>query len=79
MNTMHIPGFTAKASLDGGSEHYQITIRPSIDQRIIAQSKITCAFKAGRLAGSCLRLGFDHADCMYAAADFNSFCNEYDL
>ncbi len=79
MNTLHIPGFTAEASLDGGSEPYQITTRPSINQRIIAQSKMTCAFKAGRLAGRCLSLGFDHGDCMYAAADFNSFCNEHDL
>ena len=77
MNT--IPGFTADASLVDDSEHYRITTRPSIDQGIVAQSKMTCAFKAGRLAGRCLQLGFDHGDCMYAAADFNSFCNEHDL
>jgi hypothetical protein len=42
-------------------------------------SSRTCAFKAGRLAGRCYQLGFDHQDCMEAAADFNSFCNAHDL
>ena len=76
---MNIPGFTAEATLNSSSKHYRATTRPSNNQRVIAQSKMTCAFKAGRLAGRCLALGFDHGDCMAAAADFNGFCNEHDL
>jgi hypothetical protein len=76
---MNMPGFTAKATLNSSSKHYRITTRPSNNQRVIAQSKMTCAFKAGRLAGRCLQLGYDRYDCMGAAADFNAFCNEYDL
>ncbi|MCM3900744.1 MAG: hypothetical protein ND866_03480 [Pyrinomonadaceae bacterium] len=76
---MNIPGFTADASLYHGSEHYQAGTLGSTDQQVVAQSRMTCAFKAGRLAGRCLSLGHDHGDCMAAAADFNQFCNDYDL
>jgi hypothetical protein len=76
---MNMPGFTAEASLSGNNKHHRITTRASNNQRIIAQSKMTCAFKAGRFAGRCLAAGFDSGDCYYAAADFNSFCNEYGL
>ena len=74
-----IPGFTAEATLNRSSEHYRITTSPPNHQRVIAQSKLTCAFKAGRLAGRCLQLGFDRQDCMQTAADFNDFCNQHDL
>src|SRR5262245_13480558 len=77
--TMSIPGFTAEAALNSSNKHYRITTRPFSKQRVIAQSKLTCAFKAGRLAGRCLQLGFDRQDCMQTAADFNDFCNEHDL
>ena len=76
---MNIPGFTAEASLYHGSENYQAATRTANDQQVVPQSKMTCAFKAGRMAGRCLALGFDHTDCMEIAADFNQFCNEYDL
>jgi len=76
---MNIPGFTAEAALNSSSRHYRITTRPSNNQRVIAQSKLTCAFKAGRFAGRCLSLGYDHHDCMYGAADFYEFCNLHDL
>ncbi len=75
---MNTPGFTAEATLNS-SRHHRITARPSNNQQVIPQSRMTCAFKAGRLAGRCLQAGFDHFDCMAAAADFNEFCNEYDL
>ena len=76
---MNIPGFTAEASLYQGAENYQAATRSANDQRVVPQSRLTCAFKAGRLAGRCLSLGHDHGDCMAAAADFNQFCNDYDL
>ena len=76
---MNIPGFTAEASLYHGSENYQAATRRANDQQVVPQSKMTCAFKAGRLAGRCLALGHDHGDCMALAADFNQFCNDYDL
>lgn len=76
---MNMPGFTAEVTLNSNSKHYQITIRRFNNQRVIAQSRITCAFKAGRLAGRCLQLGFDRQDCMEAAADFNDFCNTHGL
>ena len=74
-----MPGFTAEASLSGGDEHYQSTFISSNDEQIIPQSKATCAFKAGRLAGRCLGAGIDRYDCYDLAADFNAFCNAYDL
>jgi hypothetical protein len=76
---MNIPGFTAESSLYQTSSQYQLSTRPSNNQRVIAQTRATCAFKAGRLAGRCLQLGYDHGDCMETAADFNEFCNAYDL
>jgi len=77
---MNIPGFTAEASLYHGSKNYQAATRKTKDQQgVVPQSKMTCAFKAGRLAGRCLALGHDHGDCMAVAADFNQFCNDYDL
>ncbi|HYJ87642.1 MAG TPA: hypothetical protein VEW46_16385 [Pyrinomonadaceae bacterium] len=76
---MNIPGFTAEASLYHGSEDYQAATSSANDQQVVPQSRQTCAFKAGRLAGRCLSLGHDHGDCMAAAADFNQFCNDYDL
>jgi hypothetical protein len=76
---MNIPGFTAEATLNSSSKHYRITMHPSSNQGVIAQSRMTCAFKAGRFAGRCLQLGFDKGDCMEGAAEFNAFCNEYDL
>ena len=79
MNSMNMPGFTAAASLYHGGQHYQGKKRRSTDQQVVAQSRMTCAFKAGRLAGRCLQLGHEHGACMEAAADFNQFCNEHDL
>ena len=76
---MNIPGFTAEASLSHGSENYQAATSGPNDQQVVPQSRMTCAFKAGRLAGRCLGLGHDHGDCMAVAADFNQFCNDYDL
>ena len=76
---MKIPGFTAEATLSVGQTYGGIMSRRRSVQQVVAQSKMTCAFKAGRLAGRCLSLGFDHGDCMQAAADFNAFCNEHDL
>jgi hypothetical protein len=76
---MNMPGFTAESALHSGEKHYRITTRPSGHQQIIAQSRMTCAFKAGRLAGRCLAAGYDHGNCMELAADFNAFCNEHDL
>ena len=76
---MNMPGFTAEMSVSGNNKPYRITTRASNNRRIVAQSRMTCAFKAGRLAGRCLAAGFDHVDCMELAADFNSFCNAYDL
>lgn len=78
MNIPNLPGFTAEAALNGG-EPYRGHALVSEPQRVVAQSRLTCAFKAGRLAGRCLSLGFDHGDCMEAAADFNQFCIEHDL
>lgn len=79
MNNVNIPGFTAEVTLSDNNKHYWTTTCPTNNQRVIPQSKMTCAFKAGRLAGRCLQLGFSHYDCMAAAADFNQFCNEYGL
>ena len=76
---MNIPGFTAEASLYHVNENFQAATRTANDERVVPQSKMTCAFKAGRLAGRCLALGHDHGDCMELAADFNQFCNAYDL
>ena len=76
---MNIPGFTAEASLYHGSEGYQAATSSANDQQVVPQSRLTCAFKAGRLAGRCLALGHDHGACMATAADFNQFCNDYDL
>jgi hypothetical protein len=76
---MNIPEFTAEAALNSSSKHYRITMRPSNNQQVIAQSRATCAFKAGRLAGRCLQIGHDHQLCMETAADFFQFCNVYDL
>jgi hypothetical protein len=75
---MNTPGFTAEATLNS-SRHHRITARPLNNQQVIPQSKNTCAFKAGRLAGRCLAAGFDSGDCYATAADFNQFCNEHDL
>lgn len=79
MKTTNIPGFTAEATLNSGSKRYRIATRRSENRRVVAQSKMTCAFKAGRLAGRCLQAGYDHQNCMELAADFNNFCNAYDL
>ena len=76
---MNIPGFTAEASLYHGSENYQAETRRTNDEQVVPQSRMTCAFKSGRLAGRCLSLGHDHGDCMALAADFNQFCNDHDL
>ena len=76
---MRIPGFTAEAALDSSIRDYRMLGRPSSERGVIPQSKMTCAFKAGRLAGRCLAAGFDHYDCMQTAADFNDFCNQHDL
>jgi hypothetical protein len=76
---MNIPGFTGEASLYNSDAIYQTSALTSNTQQVIPQSRMTCAFKAGRLAGRCLQLGFDHQDCMGAAADFNDFCNAHDL
>jgi hypothetical protein len=77
---MTMPGFTADATLGKSGNSYRITVRPwNEQQRVIPQSRLTCAFKAGRLAGRCLGLGHDPGDCYAAAADFNTFCNDYDL
>jgi hypothetical protein len=79
MHPTSLPGFTAEATLHVCKQHYRAAVRSSRQQGVIAQSRATCAFKAGRLAGRCLQLGYDHYDCMQAAADFNEFCNAYDL
>jgi hypothetical protein len=76
---MNLPGFTAEATLQSGSKRYRKTTRSSNNQRIVPQSRMTCAFKAGRLAGRCLAGGYGHQDCMELAADFNDFCNLHDL
>lgn len=76
---MNVPGFTAETTLNRSREHYRLGSRPAGTQRVIAQSRVTCAFKAGRLAGRCLQLGYDHQSCMETAADFNDFCNQHDL
>ena len=76
---MKLPGFTAEATLNSATEHYRFILLPSDSQGVVAQSRMTCAFKAGRLAGRCLQLGFDHGACMETAADFNQFCNDHDL
>lgn len=76
---MNMPGFTADATLAESDDSYRITVRPWNEQRVIPQSRMTCAFKAGRLAGRCLGLGYDRDDCYALAADFNTFCNDYDL
>ena len=78
-NEMKLPGFTAEATLKGPNEHYRMALLQSDYQGVIAQSRMTCAFKAGRLAGRCLQLGYDHGLCMETAADFNQFCNDHDL
>lgn len=74
MNTTNIPGFTAEATLNSSSRRYRIATRSSDNHRVVAQSKMTCAFKAGRLARRCLQAD-DHQDCIEIAADFNNFCN----
>ena len=79
MNSMNMPGFTAELALESAGSQYLASNRTSSSQLIIPQSKLTCAFKAGRLAGRCLGVGFDHSDCMALAADFNDFCNTHDL
>jgi hypothetical protein len=79
MNTPNIPGFTAEATLSRSGRYYQIATFPSSSHLVVPQSRATCAFKAGRLAGRCLAAGYDHYDCMELAADFNNFCNAYDL
>jgi hypothetical protein len=76
---MNIPGFTAEATLHGTSGRYRVAARDANNQQVIPQSRMTCAFKAGRLAGRCLQLGYDHGACMETAADFNDFCNQHDL
>ena len=77
---INMPGFNAEASLGGKVGHYHGAARSSTHQQIVPQSKDTCAFKAGRLAGRCLAAGiYDRYDCYALAADFNQFCNEYDL
>jgi hypothetical protein len=79
MSNMHLPGFTSEAVLNSGGKRYWAATRSGYEQQVVPQSRNTCAFKAGRLAGRCLAAGFDHGDCMGLAADFNSFCNEHDL
>lgn len=76
---MQLPGFTAEQSLNGAGGNYRMASRPTSDQRVIPQSKLTCSFKAGRLAGRCLQLNYDHQLCMDTAADFYDFCNQHDL
>jgi hypothetical protein len=77
---MKIPGFISEASLTI-NERYSSSTRFSGNQEttVIIQSRRTCAFKAGRLAGRCLGLGYSHGDCMELAADFYGFCNQHDL
>jgi hypothetical protein len=77
MNTMNMPGFTAEATLDSSNKPYQSAMRHWSNQQVVPQSPMTCAFKAGRLAGRCLALGLDN--CYELAADFYKFCNDYDL
>jgi len=79
MNTVNMPEFTAEATLHNSGKQYLMATRSSKDQGVIAQSSKTCAFKAGRLAGRCLQLGYDHQDCMEVAADFYDFCNTHGL
>jgi hypothetical protein len=74
-----MPSFAAEASLYKTSGHYRMTTRSSNNLQIIAQSKMVCAYKAGRLNGRCKQAGFDSGDCDALAADFNAFCNEHDL
>ena len=76
---MNMPGFNAEATMESNSKNYRITTRASNNQRIITRSRLTCGFKAGRLAGRCLAAGYDHGDCMELATDFNAFCNSHDL
>jgi hypothetical protein len=72
---MNMPSLNAEATLTRSRKQYRSRIRPTSHQGIIPQSRLTCAFKAGRLAGRCLQRGFDHQDCMELAADFDAFCN----
>lgn len=74
-----MPGFTAEATLKYDGRQYRGAARFSGIEGVIPQSKATCAFKAGRLAGRCLALGYDRYDCYALAADFNNFCNQHDL
>ena len=76
---MTLPGFSAEAVLTRRRAGYRSSAREGTHHGIAPQSKMTCAFKAGRLAGRCLAAGFEHSACMETAADFNSFCNEHDL
>jgi hypothetical protein len=76
---MNMPGFTAEAGLNRSGKYYRMVSRASGGQRVVPQSRMTCAFKAGRLAGRCLSLGYDHQACMETASDFFEFCNEHDL
>jgi hypothetical protein len=76
---MRLPQFTAEATLKHSGNPYPSKVRSWTNQQVIPQSRMTCAFKAGRLAGRCLALGYEHGDCYALAADFNTFCNEHDL
>jgi hypothetical protein len=76
---MNLPGFTADAALCIGSMHYRCTPYRSSSQQVIAQTKVSCAFKAGRLVGRCLQLGYSNIDCYTAGEDFFDFCNKLDL
>jgi len=76
---MTLPGFVAEAGLNTRTAGYRSSTSGGTHRGVVPQSKMTCAFKAGRLAGRCLAAGFDHQACMDTASDFNSFCNEHDL
>lgn len=76
---MRLPKLTYTEAVSNRSRQYGAATRRADTQGVTAQSRMTCAFKAGRLAGRCLSLGFNSGDCYAAAADFNQFCNDLDL
>jgi hypothetical protein len=63
-----MPGFTAEAALTSSGKYYGMVSHASSGQRVFPQSRMTYAFKAGRLAGCCLSLGYGHQACMETAA-----------
>jgi hypothetical protein len=68
LTRINMPGFTADAAVYIASMHYRCTLHCSNSQQVIAQTKLSRAFKAGRLVGRCLQLGYSNIDCYTAGA-----------